>query len=84
MKAKNLIFCKGNSNQIWTKPQYHGNELIVKMISVDRSTNHANVILNSERFQKLFLHNRHDYIIDSDTVCDKITNLISNYMLLLF
>jgi hypothetical protein len=54
------------------------------MISVDRSTSHANVILNSERFQKLFLQNRHGYIIHSDTVCDKITNLISNYMLLPF
>jgi hypothetical protein len=36
---------------------------------MDRSTNHANVILNSERFQKLFLQNRHGYIIHSDTVC---------------
>jgi hypothetical protein len=54
------------------------------MISVDRSTNHANVILNSEGFQKLLLQNRHAYVIRSDIVCDKITNLISNYMLLPF
>lgn len=51
---------------------------------MDRSTNHANVILNSERFQKLFLQIDMATLFIPTQFADKITNLISNYMLLPF